>query len=148
VADWRFSVGVETLGGDMLKHGFVCVVLVAASAAAASAQDCLHGRSENQDKATRRRQALQVAQQINLAQVVAVGPRRETPRFRPLEELPNILPAPRGFRIQFHTDGESYTFSLKDTLDPCAYAIFSDQDKRIYEATPTSRSLVVPATRN
>jgi hypothetical protein len=147
VADWRVEIGVQTQGGDMLKCGLVCVALFA-SVVPGSAQDCLHGRSENQDQATRRRQALQMAQRINLAQVVTVGPGSQNRQFRPLEELPNIPPAPRGFRIQFHTDGETYTFSLKDTLDPCLYAIFSDQEKRIYEATPTSRSLVVPATGN
>jgi hypothetical protein len=132
----------------MLKCGFFCVVLLAGSVVATSAQDCLHGRSETPDHATRRRQALQMAQRINLAQVVTVGPGSQNRQFRPLEELPNIPAPPRGFRIQFHTDGASYTFSLKDTLDPCSYAIFSDQDKRLYEATPTSRSLVVPATGN
>jgi hypothetical protein len=134
-------------GANMLKCGLV-VMMLTATVAGSTAQECLHGPAENADQATRRRQALQVAQRINLAQVTIVGPRRETPRFRPLEDLPNIPPPPRGFRIQFHTDGDTYTFSLKDTLDPCSYAIYSDQEKRIYESTPISRALMVPATKH
>ena len=131
----------------MLRLACVSAALLA-SVATASAQDCLHGASESPDQTTRRRQALQLAQRINLAQVVTTGPGAQGHHFRRLEELPNIPPPPRGFTLQFLTDGDSYSFSLKDTMDPCRYALFSDQDKRIYEATPTSRPLVVPATGN
>jgi hypothetical protein len=48
--------------------------------------------------------------------------------------------------LRFHTDGATYAFSLKDTLEPCHYAIFSDDDKRVYEAMPTERVVTVPAT--
>ena len=54
--------------------------------------------------------------------------------YRPLNQLTNVPALPAGFAIQFHNDDRSYTFSLKDTRDACHYAIFSDQDKLIYEA--------------
>jgi hypothetical protein len=38
----------------MVKCGSICVVLLAGNVAGASAQDCLHGRSEHHDQATRR----------------------------------------------------------------------------------------------
>jgi hypothetical protein len=47
-------------------------------------------------------------------------------------------PAPDGFRVQLNIDGTTYAFSIKDTLDPCLFAVFSDQTGDIYEATPTA----------
>jgi hypothetical protein len=133
----------------MLRYGLPVAIVLIAGVPAAFAQECLHGRSETSSDRSRREQALRMAHQINLAQVIIVGPGPlANRRYRPLEELGNIPPTPRGFQVQFHTDGETYTFALKDTLDPCHYAIFSDQDKRIYEAIPTTRPVVVPATGN
>ena len=64
-----------------------------------------------------------------------------------MNELPNIPPTPPGFKLKFHTDGTSYTFSIKDRVDPCHYAIFSDQDKHIYEANAkVLNGLVLPVT--
>jgi len=98
---------------------------------------CLHGPNEPRNQQLRREQALRVAQQINKAEYggPAVSPpaKRE---FRPLDQLRGVPPAPAGFQIQFHTDGPTYMFSLKDTLDACGYAVFSDQDQAIYGGTP------------
>ena len=49
-----------------------------------------------------------------------------------MEALPGLPPIPRGFQAQMTTDGASYAFSLKDTLDPCRFAYFSDQDGVVY----------------
>jgi hypothetical protein len=49
----------------------------------------------------------------------------------------NVQPAPDGFSVQLNTDGTTYSFSIKDTMDPCLFAVFSDQSADIYEATPT-----------
>jgi hypothetical protein len=66
-------------------------------------------------------------------------------KYRPLNELANLPPLPAGFDIQFHTDGLTYTISLKDTRDACHYAIFSDQDKLLYEAIPSKgETTIVP----
>ena len=43
---------------------------------------------------------------------------------------------PEGFKARMSTDGASYAFSVKDTLDPCHFALFSDQDGLIYNSTP------------
>jgi hypothetical protein len=109
---------------------------------------CLHGGSSEQaNQRARREQALKMAEQINRAE--HMGPARvpSQPRraYRPFAQLPNMPPTPAGFRLQFYTDGATYTFSLKDTLDRCEFAIFSDQDQGIYQATPRTGVQIVPA---
>jgi hypothetical protein len=108
---------------------------------------CLHGSLEQSAHELRRQQALRLARQINLAEDPGVGSIPPQPRrFRPLDQLPNLPAAPADFRLQFYTDGSTYTFSLKDTADPCRYAIFSDQDKALYEAIAARSGVrVVPA---
>ena len=123
------------------------IVLLACSATTAAAQQCLHGPIEQPIQRVRRERALQVARSINLAQPSWFGPKAAPPKYRPLDQLTNVLPTPPGFVLRFHTDGESYMFSLKDSLDPCQYAIFSDQDKRIYDGTPRSGPTLVPLTQ-
>lgn len=98
------------------------------------AQTCLHGSSEAPAQKARRDAAIQLATRINLAQNIILGPAPQTRRYRPLQELTNLPPAPEGFDLQFHTDGTTYSFSIKDRLDPCRYVVFSDQDKYLYEA--------------
>jgi hypothetical protein len=100
----------------------------------AAAQTCLHGTDETPAQRTRREAAIHLATRINLAEMVTSGPRTPNNRYRPLSELTNIPPTPQGFDLQFHTDGNSYAFSIKDRMDPCRYAVFSDQDKFLYEA--------------
>lgn len=109
-------------------------------------QSCLHGAGESADNRVRRQQAVDYATKVNVAEtMLTIGPRQATRGYRPLEELPNLPPLPGGFDVQFHTDEQTYTFSLKDARDPCHYAIFSDQDKLIYEALPrTGGPVLVP----
>ena len=128
---------------------------VMAIAATSSAQGggarlaaCLHGQNETSEHAARREKAIKVAHAINAAEVVTVGPPSARPKFRRPEELRNIPPLPPGFELQFNSDGGSYNFAIKDTLDACHFAIFSDQDKFVYAATPMMNARVVPvATR-
>jgi len=109
----------------------------------ASAQDrqCLHDQLETRANRTRREKALELAEGINRAQGMAVVPKRRFDQgdYRPLDQLPNLPEAPEGFRVQLLTDGTTYSFSIKDTRDPCGYAIFSDQSLDIYEAVPAPR---------
>jgi hypothetical protein len=107
-------------------------------------QNCLHDASETQANKTRRDQAIRVARGINTAETMGLAPRRPGQRYRPFEELQTVPLIPDGFALQFHTDGETYSFSLKDTRDPCRYAIFSDQDGDIYEAVPRVAVEIVP----
>jgi hypothetical protein len=122
----------------MIKPILAVTLLLAASPAVA--QTCLHGPNESSQNKTRREQALQLAMKINIAQNPS-GPGR---RYRPLSEL--LVPlTPPGFTLQFHVNANGYAFSLKDSLDSCGYAIFSDQEGAIYEAVPRKGGMVLPA---
>jgi hypothetical protein len=112
------------------------LALLTFAAGAATAQTppmCLHGANEAPAQKARRDAAIQLATRINNAQTTTIGPGPRS-RYRPLEELINIPPTPAGFDLQYHTDGSTYSFSIKDRLDPCRYVVFSDQDKFLYEA--------------
>ncbi len=125
----------------MAKCAIAVFMLLLAEIGTLSAQDCLHGPTEQPAQQARRQDALKIAHQINLAEAFSgrVG------EYRPLAGLVNVSPAPSGFQVRLLTDGVTYTFSIKDTLDPCRYAIFSDEDGRIYEGYPTSGAIVLPA---
>jgi hypothetical protein len=128
----------------MIFGTLLAFVLVAGSSPSA-AQTCLHGPDETGANRDRRERALQFAARINAAQAV-LSPTPEG-RFAPLAQLRDIGWIPPGFHIQFLTDRRRYAFVLKDTRDPCHYAIFSDQDGRIYEAAPTRGGWMVPVMR-
>ena len=118
------------------------VLFLLAGASVASAQvrpqKCLHDQLETGANRARREKALEMADAINHAQGVArrFGTRGQGP-FLPLDQLVTVPEAPEGFRVQLHTDGMSYSFSIKDTRDPCLYAVFSDQSLDVYEAIPS-----------
>jgi hypothetical protein len=76
--------------------------------------------------------AVRLARQINTAEAAASAPSHQYKELSALQ-----LPAmPDGFRVQLSTDGTAYTFSVKDTLDACHSALFSDQEGVIYIASP------------
>jgi hypothetical protein len=93
---------------------------------------CLHGPEETAVEQARRRGALGLVRAINTAQVQAHG---RTGVYQPLANV--SLPAtPEGFAVQFAEAPGGYVFSVKDTLDPCHFAFFSDQVGVIYTAQP------------
>jgi hypothetical protein len=114
----------------------VCAVVLATAGTASAQQTCLHDSSETAANRTRRQQAITVARAINTAEHRGLSPRQPGQRYQPFDQLTMVPAIPAGFDLQFHTDGDTYTFSLKDTRDPCKYAIFSDQEGLIYEALP------------
>ena len=136
-----------------ITAGVVCALVLTvaftSSGYSSSAQRsirCLHDANEQPQQRQRRMQAIELAEAIYSAERRGVVP-RPRPRpdtYRPLDQLSNLPPTPSGFRLQFHTDGMSYNVSLKDTLDGCQYAIFSDQDGYIYEGTPRRDVRTVP----
>jgi hypothetical protein len=134
--------------------GFVAVLLLtdavtssgSSSAAAQRSLRCLHDMSEQPQQRQRRMQAIDVAEAIYRAERRGVVP-RPRPRpdtYRRLDELGDLPATPTGFRLQFHTDGMTYILSLKDTMDGCQYAIFSDQDGYIYEGSPRRDVRAIP----
>ena len=97
------------------------------------AQECLHGQNETAAERTRREQAVMYAQRLNAAEQSSF-PAGGT--YRRPEELLSLPRLPVGFFLQFHTDGRTYAFSLKDWRDPCRFAIFSEQHGYLYVAVP------------
>ena len=131
----------------MSKPVFSIIVLLTFGAGTAAAQTpptCLHCANEAPAQKARRDAAIQLATRINNAQTRTIGPGPRS-RYRPLEELMNIPPTPTGFELQYYTDGSTYSFSIKDRMDPCRYAVFSDQEKVLYEAIARKDApIVVP----
>ena len=128
------------LTGIVLALGFTPL-----AAQAPLPRNCLHGGAESAADRARRQQAIDYATKINVAETTyGIGPRSQSQRgYRSLDQLANLPLLPAGFAIQFHNDDRSYTFSLKDTRDACHYAIFSDQDKLIYEAVPRADTTAI-----
>ena len=56
-------------------------------------------------------------------------------RYGSLSEL-GVGAAPDGYQVQLSSDGTRYMFSIKDTVDACHFALFSDQEGLIYTAQP------------
>ena len=130
----------------MLKPALVTVALSVVVSSNAAAQECIHGPSETPANRTRREQAIDFAHRLNRleADAVRVDPRQQYQRPSALK----LPPAPTDFDLTFHTNGRLYAFSLKDALDPCNFAVWSDHDGLVYAATPQpDRPLIVPATR-
>ena len=115
------------------------IVVVNASAQRAPAPaSCLHGASEKADQRTRRLAALAFVERVNF--IEGEG-KLQAQQYFSLEDLPQLPPLPAGFKAQLSNDGTTYTMSLKDTLDPCAFAYFTDQDGVIYSAAPVTEAI-------
>jgi len=112
-------------------------LLIPIADASAQFRKCLHGDNETRAERLRRESAVEFADRINDAQTNArrFGPRANR-KYVPLDQLSNLPDTPDGFRVQLHTDGESYSFSIKDVRDPCRYAVFSDQSGDVYQGVP------------
>jgi hypothetical protein len=102
-------------------------------AAPAQERPCLHGPSETAAQAARRQAAVAFARLINTTELRA---HTQAQAYYALGDLHTVPAPPDGFKAQLSSDGTTYTFSIKDSLDPCHFAFFSDQEGLIYTATP------------
>ena len=107
--------------------------LIALAPAPAQEPTCLHGPSEAPAQALRRQAAIGFARLVNTTELRA---HEQAQTYYALGDLHTIAAPPDGFKAQLSTDGATYTFSIKDTLDPCHFALFSDQEAVIYSAAP------------
>lgn len=89
-----------------------------------AAPKCLHGDNEVPEQRARRMAAIALARDVNTMQAMTFP---KANRYQPLANLALNRPVPEGFRLQLTTDGAGYSFSVKDTTDPCLFAFFSDQ---------------------
>jgi len=81
---------------------------------------------------SRRTDAVRLARAINTAEAAAFRGQRS---YSQIGDLP-VGETPNAMTVQLSTDGETYTFSIKDTTDACHGAVFSDQQGVIYSARP------------
>lgn len=117
----------------VIGAAIVVGVLASVQGQAPAPAACLHGPQETPEEAARRRTAVTLARRINTLQNAAFQQDR---RYRPLTELPEVSSPVDGFAVRLAADDASYVFAVKDTLDPCRFAFFSDQEGLIYSAEP------------
>lgn len=119
----------------MLKYAGALALLALSGWAPAAGQKpgCLHGPSETPVQSARRQAAIRLARELIAIEAAA---NQQAQSYYALSDLPGLPATPDGFRVQLSTDGASYTFAIKDTLDACRFALFSDQEGVIYSATP------------
>ena len=91
---------------------------------------CLHGSNATQEQVARRASALRLTRHINTLQAAES---RRSGQYQSLARLPITQGIPEGFTIHLASDGSNYAFSVKDTIDPCAFGFFSDESGRIYQ---------------
>lgn len=91
---------------------------------------CLHGPNETEAERKLRFQALTSARSINTAESRAAS--EGDRKYRQLGQLGGVVMPPYGFDVSLVTDGSAYAFSIKDTRDPCHFAMFSDQNGVIF----------------
>ncbi len=92
---------------------------------------CLHGPDETDAERQRRTAAISHLRSINTAQARRTG----QGAWLELRQL-SVGPAPAGFGVQLATFDGGYLVSMKDTLDPCRYALFSDNAGLIFVGRP------------
>ena len=124
----------------MVKQTAVCIAVLGivsfGSAAApgrqlpSAAMSCLHRQAATQEDRARRAQALTLAKAIHVAEAGVV---RRTRQYESLENLPPLPPVPAGFQLSLYAGRAGYIFSIKDTLDSCRFAVFSDSSGLLYE---------------
>ena len=120
----------------MVRAPAAVLLLSLVSAGSAHAQQCLHGTNESASERERREAALAFVDQVNAAERAAHD---EQGTYVPLADAVSLSGVPIGFVPRLTFDRWSYAVSLKDLFDPCGFALFSDQDGRIYEARPVAR---------
>ena len=100
---------------------------------------CRHDGNATEPDRQRRAQALTLAKAITAAQGEAV---RRTRQYHPVPSLGSLPAVPSGFALKLFADRDDYVFALKDTLDPCRYAIFSDSAGLLYEKSARAAPVV------
>jgi hypothetical protein len=91
---------------------------------------CRHGQASTQEDRDRRAHALTVAKAITASEAEVV---RRTGEYQPLARLSGLPAVPNGFKLALYADRSGYIFALKDTRDPCHFAVFSDASGLLYE---------------
>ncbi|MDQ3488977.1 MAG: hypothetical protein M3468_14770, partial [Acidobacteriota bacterium] len=67
---------------------------------------------------------------------------RRTGQYQPLAKLADLPALPREFELNLFADASGYMFALKDTQDPCWFAVFSDQRGLLYEKSALNAPVI------
>ena len=110
-----------------------------------SAISCLHHQGATQENRARRAQALTLAKAVHAAEAELV---RRTRQYQPLESLGNLPALPSGFQLNLYADRSGYIFSIKDTVDPCRFAVFSDHGGLLYEKSALDAPVIARRTEH
>jgi hypothetical protein len=124
--EWLVSLALAIFGALIISGS------AASTGERQSGAACLHGPDETAAEKQRRGQAVLLSRQIHTQEQRTRASGRQ---FVPLSSL-SSLPSAAGFEVTLVTDGTMYAFAVKDTLDPCGLAFFSDQKGLIYEGKP------------
>ncbi|MBI3264326.1 MAG: hypothetical protein HYZ58_14410 [Acidobacteria bacterium] len=117
----------------------------------ALAQDCLNGQSPTAEQKTRRASALSLTRAINTAESAFAS--RNNGRYGSLKELLDsgalkpmlgkstalnfAIDEPMlGWKLEFASSPEGYSFLVKDKIDPCGFSYYSNQVGLIYHGEP------------
>ena len=104
-----------------------------------SAISCRHQQAATQEDQVRRAQAVTLAKAIHAAEAELV---RRTQQYQPLENLHTLPAVPSGFQLNLYADRFGYIFAIKDTMDPCRFAVFSDGGGLLYEKSALDAPLI------
>ena len=128
--------------------GMTLALTLAAFAAQPTGQSCLHGLDATPEQQYRRSQAIGAARYVNTIQFNQPGRRANTYlTHEQLAALPPRTSAPTldltpgnemlpGWQLTVSTTHGGYWFMIKDTTDPCHFALISNQEGVIYTAQP------------
>jgi hypothetical protein len=114
------------------------VLLAIVLSDATRGQTCLHGPDESARQRARVTAAMAFIRDVHEAQSRAY---RERDTYVPLREAMSVAEVPTGFLPRLTAGRWSYAIIMKDGFDPCGFALVSDQDGVIYEASPSSRPI-------
>ena len=104
-----------------------------------SAPSCRHTDNAIQADRDRALQAVALAKAINAAESEIV---KRVGQYAPFTSLSALPTTPDGFKVYLYANRTGYLFSLKDTLDPCRFAIFSDVAGLIYQQSELNAPVV------
>ena len=104
-----------------------------------SMPSCHHTDNATQADRDRASQAVALARAINAAESEMA---KRLGKYQPVTSLSALPTAPNGFKVYLYADRTGYLFSLKDTLDPCHFAVFSDVAGLIYQQSALTAPVV------
>ena len=129
---------------------FIGVVLCCTGRA--SAQECLHGATEQPSQRARRQEAVRVARLVNTIQANQPGrARQQYLRHEDLATAPLVANPPAsveffnlapgqdlapGWELTLNVTDNGYWFMVKDKMDPCGFVFISNTTGVIYTAEP------------